>query len=229
MLNIDSNWRILCPDFEIRWVKLIQVGVTTCRKVRCVPPLCHWRSLALWCDNELRELQHKEQTHSDILLQRIELTIQSRLPSTFRNTLFQGFQLCVLSNLVGERHIFSLGIELQRSSNALARCAFETGFGRRASGCGCGVGIFLSDGGRRRGCRWRRRHISRISANRGKLGLHRFVAVFLRLRRGGGGVEQERMRRHLEADTLRCGFCTTTLPAGRRGGLRQLKVSQNGT
>ena len=227
MLDIDSNWRILCPDFEVRWVKLVQVGVTTCRKERCVPPLCHWRSLALRCDNELRGLQHKERTHPNILLQRIELTIQSCLSSTFRNTLFQGFQLCVLSNLVGERHVFSLGVKLQRSSNALARCAFESGFGRRASS-GRSVRIFLSDGRRGRRCRWRRRYIARISANRGKFGLHRFVAVFLRLRRGDGGVEQERMRRHLKTDTLRCGLCTTTLPAGRRGCLRELKVSQNG-
>ena len=217
MLNINGNWRILCPDLEICRVKFIQVRVTTRRQEWRIPPLGNRRNFALQYINEIvEEHQQEEQTNSDIFLQRIKLAVQSRLPRAFRNALLQSFQLCVLSNLVGDRHILSLGIEFQGPPHALARRAFKSCLGRNAHGCSS-IGIFLGNRRYRRRRRWRCRDIAGVSTNRRELGLHRFIAVLLRLWCRGRGVEQEGMRCHLKPDTLRRRLCAATLPA-RLGG-----------
>ena len=213
MLNINGNWRILCPDLEIRRVKFIQVRVTTRREEWCIPPLGNRRNFALQYINEVvEEHQQEEQTHSDIFLQRIKLAVQSRLPRAFRNALLQSFQLCVLSNLIGHRHILSLGIKSQRPPHALPRRAFKASLSRGAGGRSS-IGIFLGNRRYRRRCRWRCRDIAGVSTNRRKLGLHRFIPVLLRLGCRDRGVEQEGMRRHLKPDTLRRRLCAATLPA----------------
>jgi len=55
MLDIDGDRRILCPNLEIRRVKLIQVRITTRREERCIPPLGHRRNFALQYINEKEE------------------------------------------------------------------------------------------------------------------------------------------------------------------------------
>ena len=65
-------------------------------------------------------------TYPDVLLKGLKLAVKTSFPSALGNSLLQLFQLRLLTHLIRDLDVFTLGIEAEVPSHTFFRSTFET-------------------------------------------------------------------------------------------------------